>query len=160
MRKLFIYLFIYSEFILSIVKLFSLITSLVVIVHVIAIVHLPAIEGDRAVRKAFPLFFLLLLQEFGLVPTHILSHTRTRTRTRTHSKSQVQAKSSNVRQLEGSRSREFGRFIVWPFWHSFPGWVGMSKTAHIQFDMQIPWFSQHSAITKSFRVKNITSNAK
>ena len=67
MRKLFIYLFIYSEFILSIVKLFSLITSLVVIVHVIAIVHLPAIEGDRAVRKAFPLFFLLLLQEFGLV---------------------------------------------------------------------------------------------
>ena len=30
----------------------------------------------------------------------------------------------------------------------------------MQSDLQIPWFSQHQPITKSFRVKNLTSNAK
>ena len=30
----------------------------------------------------------------------------------------------------------------------------------MQSDLQIPWFSQHQPITKSFRVNNLTSNAK
>lgn len=56
---------IHSVFVLSIVELFSLVARL--IMDVCAILHLPIIVVIRAVRKAFPLFFLLFPKQLCLI---------------------------------------------------------------------------------------------
>ena len=59
-----------SVFVLSILELFSLESRLILIVC--AILHLPIFIVIRAVRKAFPLFFLLFLKQLCLVVGFII----------------------------------------------------------------------------------------